>query len=290
MDYVFHLSVMIVIYSLLSASLELLAGRLGLMALCQAAFYGLGAYVSTLLLVHYHWDFFSSMTMSVLVAAVVSALITLPSLRLVGDYFAIATFSVQIVLWQAFNNLSTLTGGPMGISGIPPPQIFKWSAASPGEFLLFASCIAGIVWFILFRIVRSPFGRVLLAIREDEPFVFSLGKNPVYFKAKACAISAGVAAVAGSLYASYSSYIDPTSFTVMESILILSMVIIGGAGSLWGSFVGASVLVGLPEVLRFVGLPSAFAADLRQIIYGSLLVIMMMFRPRGLLGRYNLEH
>jgi branched-chain amino acid transport system permease protein len=128
---------------------------------------------------------------------------------------------------------------------------------------------------------------VLHAIREDEVFAKAQGKNTVCFKVTAFAVSAALAAMAGSLYAHYITYIDPTSFTVMESILIISMVIIGGAGSLWGPLVGAVVLVTLPEALRFVGLPSAVAANLRQIIYGSLLVIMMMFRPRGLVGKYG---
>ena len=128
---------------------------------------------------------------------------------------------------------------------------------------------------------------MLHAIREDEVFAKAHGKNTLYFKVTAFAVSAALAAMAGSLYAHYITYIDPTSFTVMESILIISMVIIGGAGSTWGPLVGAFVLVTLPEALRFIGLPSAVAANLRQIIYGSLLVIMMMFRPRGLVGKYG---
>ena len=117
--------------------------------------------------------------------------------------------------------------------------------------------------------------------------VHQIEARPLRFKVTAFAVSAALAASAGSLYASYITYIDPTSFTVMESILIISMVIIGGAGSMWGPLAGAFVLVTLPEALRFVGLPDAVAANLRQIIYGSLLVIMMMFRPRGLVGKYG---
>ena len=155
------------------------------------------------------------------------------------------------------------------------------------EFLALAASFASFAYFAVYRITSSPFGRVLHAIREDEVFVRAHGKNTLYFKVVAFAVSAALASMAGSLYAHYITYIDPTSFTVMESILIISMVIIGGAGSLWGPLIGAVVLVTLPEALRFVGLPSAVAANLRQIIYGSLLVIMMMFRPRGLMGKYG---
>ncbi len=143
-----------------------------------------------------------------------------------------------------------------------------------------------LAYLIAGRLVGSPFGRVMHAIREDEVVAKSLGKNTLRFKITVFAVSAALAAMAGSLYAHYISYIDPTSFTVMESILVIAMVIIGGAGSLWGPLIGAFVLVMLPEGLRFLGLPSAVAANLRQIIYGSLLVVMMMVRPRGLVGRY----
>jgi len=207
--------------------------------------------------------------------------------RLHDDYFVIATFGFQIILFNIFNNWMELTRGPLGIPGIPQPVIFGWHVATHLEFLILASIFAAFAYFVVWRITSSPFGRVLHAIREDEVFASAHGKNTLYFKVTAFGVSAALAAMAGSLYAHYITYIDPTSFTVMESILIISMVIIGGAGSTWGPLVGAVVLVMLPEALRFVGLPSAVAANLRQIIYGGLLVIMMMFRPRGLVGKYG---
>jgi branched-chain amino acid transport system permease protein len=155
------------------------------------------------------------------------------------------------------------------------------------EFLVLSATMACFAYFVVYRLATSPFGRVLHAIREDELFARAQGKNTLWFKVTAFAVSAALAAMAGSFYAHYITFIDPTSFTVMESIFIISMVIIGGAGSLWGPLVGAFVLVTLPEALRFIGLPSAVAANLRQIIYGSLLVIVMMFRPRGLVGKYG---
>ena len=220
-------------------------------------------------------------------AALISFVVSLPSLRLHDDYFVIATFGFQVILYGVFNNWMELTRGPLGIPGIPQPVIFGWHVNSHLDFLILAAGFACFAYFAVYRITSSPFGRVLHAIREDEVFAKAHGKNTLYFKVTAFAVSAALAAMAGSLYAHYITYIDPTSFTVMESILIISMVIIGGAGSTWGPLVGAVVLVTLPEALRFVGLPSAVAANLRQIIYGSLLVIMMMFRPRGLVGKYG---
>ena len=204
------------------------------------------------------------------------------------DYFVIATFAFQMILLSIFNNWMTLTGGPLGIPGIPLPTVLGRTIRSPFGFAFLASAFVAIAHFVVLRVTSSPFGRVLRALREDEILARSLAKSPVQFKVIAFAVSAALAASAGSLYARYITYIDPSSFTVMESILVISMVIIGGAGSRWGPLVGAVVLVTLPEVLRFVGLPSSVAANLRQIIYGVLLVIMMMFRPRGLVGKYGL--
>lgn len=287
MDYIFHIFIFATIYTILAASLDLLAGRTGLLSIAHAAFYGLGAYSSALLATQCGAPFLVGVAVGMLVAVVISFIVSLPSLRLHDDYFVIATFGFQMILFSIFNNWMSLTRGPLGIPGIPQPVIFGWHVNSHLEFLALSACFAAIAYFVVWRITSSPLGRVLHAIREDEAFPKALGKNTLYFKVTAFAVSAALAAMAGSLYAHYITYIDPTSFTVMESILIISMVIIGGAGSLWGPLIGAVVLVLLPEVLRFIGLPTAVAANLRQIIYGSLLVIMMMFRPRGLVGKYG---
>jgi branched-chain amino acid transport system permease protein len=150
-----------------------------------------------------------------------------------------------------------------------------------------AGIVAVLAYWVVRQIAESPFGRVLRAIREDELFTRALGKNTLWFKVAAFAVSAALAASAGSLYAHYITFIDPTSFTVMESILVISMVIIGGAGSRLGPLMGAVVLVSLPEALRFLGLPSPVAGNTRQLIYGALLVAMMTLRPRGLVGKYG---
>ena len=137
------------------------------------------------------------------------------------------------------------------------------------------------------RIVKSPFGRLLKAIREDEVFIQAVGRDVSSAKVKVFIISASLASLAGVIYATYITYIDPTSFTIMESIFIISIVIIGGAANLKGSVLGAAFLVAFPELLRFVGLPNSIAANIRQILYGALLVVMMMWRPQGFLGEYS---
>lgn len=287
MEYLFHILVLIGIYTILAVSLDLLAGHTGLLSIAHAAFYGLGAYTSALLAVHFGTPFLVGVLTGMAVAVLISLVVSLPSLRLYDDYFVIATFGFQMILFSIFNNWMDLTRGPLGIPGIPQPEIFGWTVQSHVGFVVLSAAFAITAYLVVGRLTTSPFGRVLRSIREDEVFAQSLGKNTLCFKVIAFAVSAALAALAGSLYAHYITYIDPTSFTVMESILVISMVVIGGAGSPWGPLIGAVVLVILPEALRFIGLPSAAAANLRQIFYGAVLVIMMMVRPRGLVGRYG---
>jgi branched-chain amino acid transport system permease protein len=287
MDYFLHILVLIGIYTTLSVSLDLLVGHTGLLSIAHAAFYGLGAYTSALLAVQLGAPFPVGVLAGMVMAALVSVIVSLPSLRLHEDYFVIATFGFQMIIFSIFNNWIELTRGPLGVPGIPQPVILGWAVQSHFKFVILLTLLASFAFLVVGLITTSPFGRVLRAIREDEVFAQAMGKNTLRFKITAFAVSAMLAALAGSLYAHYVTYIDPTSFTMMESILVISMVIIGGAGSRWGPVIGAVVLVTLPEALRFLGLPSAVAANLRQVIYGILLVLMMVVRPQGLVGRYG---
>jgi branched-chain amino acid transport system permease protein len=287
MEYILHIVILLSVYAILAISLDLLAGQTGLLSMAQAGFCGLGAYTSALVTVQAGFSFGAGICLGMLVAAVASLAVSLPSARLHGDYFVIGTFAFQMILYSIFNNWVELTRGPLGIRGIPEPIIFGARIQSHGEFLIVSVAFVLLAYVLAERLCSSPFGRVLRAIREDEVFARALGKNTLRSKIAAVGSSAGMAAAAGSLYAHYISFIAPSNFSVLESILILSMVIIGGAGKVSGALLGAVVLVSLPEVLRFVGLPAPVAANVRQIIYGLLLMVMMVIRPRGLLGRYE---
>ncbi|OGP57633.1 MAG: branched-chain amino acid ABC transporter permease [Deltaproteobacteria bacterium RBG_13_61_14] len=254
--------------------------------MAHAAFYGVGAYVAALMALKLGTPFLANVICAIVLAGLFGALVGMPSLRIRDDYFVIATFAFQVITFSVLNNWVSFTSGPMGLPGIPQPNIFGLQVSSHWQFLILVGICAVIVFLVARRIVESPFGRVLKAIREDEVFALAAGKNVAAYKVLVFVIGAAMASVAGSLYASYITYIDPTSFTVMESIFIISIVIIGGAGNLWGSVLGATVLVILPEALRFIGLPSSVAANVRQIIYGALLVAFMMWRPQGFLGEY----
>jgi len=289
MEYLLHILILIGIYVILSVSLNLIVGYTGLLSIAHATFYGVGAYVAALMALNLHSPFLVNILCAVVLSGLLGALVGIPSLRIRDDYFVIATFAFQVITFSVLNNWVSFTGGPMGLPGIPQPAIFGLQISSHVGFLILVGIFCALALWVTHRTVRSPFGRVLKAIREDEVFAKAAGKNVAAYKVLVFVIGAGMAAVAGVMYAHYISFIDPTSFTVMESIFIISIVIIGGSGSLWGPVVGAMVLVVLPELLRFVGLPSSVAANVRQIIYGGLLVAFMMWRPRGFLGEYAFQ-
>ncbi|MFH1941243.1 MAG: branched-chain amino acid ABC transporter permease [bacterium] len=289
MTYLLHILIYIGIFSILSISLNLLVGYTGILSIAHAAFYGMGAYVAALMALKLHSPFLLNLVLAVIASGTLGALVGIPSLRIKDDYFIIATFAFQVIVFSVLNNWVSFTGGPMGLPGIPQPVIFGVRVSSHIGFLILVGLLCCLTFWLSGRIVKSPYGRVLKAIREDEVFAQSFGKNVAAFKVKTFMIGAGLAAIAGVMYATYISFIDPTSFTVMESIFIISIVIIGGAGSLWGPVLGAAVLVALPELLRFVGLPNAVAANIRQMLYGGLLVAFMLWRPRGFVGKYGFK-
>ncbi len=263
-----------------------MVGYTGILSIAHAAFYGVGAYVAALMALNFNTPFLLNLILSIIAAGLFGAVVGIPSLRLKDDYFIIATFAFQIITFSILNNLVDFTGGPLGLPGIPQPVIFGFTVSTHIEFLILVLILAGITYWVSKRIVASSFGRLLKAIREDEIFTQAVGRNVVTAKVKVFMLSAALASIAGVIYATYITYIDPTSFTVMESIFIISIVIIGGSGSLKGSVVGAVVLIALPELLRFIGLPNSIAANVRQILYGSLLVVFMLWRPQGLIGEY----
>lgn len=289
MSYLIHILNLISIYAVLALSLNLLVGYMGLISLSHAAFFGIGAYVSSLLLVDYGLPFLPALLLGVACSVLLSFVISVPSLRLKGDYFVLASLSFQVIVFSVIYNWVDLTHGPYGVSGIPRPSVLGVSFATAGSYLIFNLAVAGICIALMYFISNSPFGRVLKAVRENEMAAASLGKNIPRLKITASAIAAGFAAVAGVIFAGYLRYIDPTIFTLTESVFILSIIIIGGAGNTAGPLVGAVLLTLLPEALRFTGIPDSIAPNLRQVIYGLLIIVIMRYRPQGLLGEYRYQ-
>ncbi|MGA2092944.1 MAG: branched-chain amino acid ABC transporter permease [Sedimentisphaerales bacterium] len=287
MEYFLHILVITGIYIILTLSLNLVVGYTGLASLGHAAFSCIGAYTSALLALNYGVSPWLGLIIGACVAAVLGIVIGAPSLRLKGDYLAIATFGLGVIVYSVAKNWVSVTRGPMGLPGIPGFSLFGYQISAVWAYLILVTVFVVLTFFVIRRVVDSPFGRILRAIREDETAALAVGKDVNKYKIIVFAIGAFFAGIAGSLYAHYITFIDPSSFTVMESITILLMVVFGGMGSLSGSFIGAAVLVILPELLRFVGMPSSVAAPLRQMIYGLLLVILMLKRPQGILGKYR---
>lgn len=281
MEYLLHLLILIGIYTMLSQSLNLSAGFGGMISLAHAGFYGVGAYTAALLAVNYKLTFLVTLPIAMLLSGLLALIVSAIALRTVDDYFIICTLGIQVVVFSLMNNWMSLTRGPLGIPGIPGIQLFGIEIRSKFAFLLLTLFLVVLLFFFLKKLTDSSFGRTLRALSEDEIFTQSLGKNVYLSKVIAFTVSAMLAAVPGVLYAHYISYIDPTSFTVDESIFILSIVIIGGMRNLWGSVIASAFLVLLPEALRFVGMPNSIAANMRQIIYGGILVFMMFRYGKG---------
>jgi ABC-type branched-subunit amino acid transport system permease subunit len=271
------------LFILLALSLDLLVGYAGLLSLAHAAFFGIGAYASAIL-TKQGWPILAAQAAGIAAAAVLSAVIAVPSFRVRGIYLLIVTIAVQVLFTVVTQNWTSLTGGDAGIANIPAYSLFGYSLRGVG-FLVFCTACTVAVFFLCRKLVRSPFGRLLRALRNDETGCMALGKNVVAAKISVFAFSGGIAAFAGSLYAHYVSYVDPRSFDIGVSILVLLMVMAGGAGTLVGPLLGAVLLALLPEALKFLPLPPGAAAATRQLLYGLLLILVVYFRPQGLFAR-----
>jgi len=292
MEYLIHLAILFAIYGILGLSLNLVVGYTGLLSVTHAVFYGIGAYATAILLTSLGVNFFVSVLAAIIVSAVIAFLIGLILSKFDDDYYALASFGFNIIIFSVFLNWQELTRGPLGIPGIGKPSFeiynFQFLISNNLEFLILALVFLALIYFISRFIVNSSFGRILKAIREDEKAIQVFGYNTLYYKLAIFVISAAMASVAGSLFASYITFIDPSSFWLMESIFILAIVILGGLSNLKGSLLGALFLILLPEALRFVGMPNDIAAQMRQVIYGVILILLMLYRPQGLAGEYKL--
>jgi len=289
MEYLIHILIIAGIYIIFTLGLNLIVGYTGLAALSHIAFACVGAYTSSLLALNFGISPWIGLIIGAILASILGAIVAYPSLRLKGDYLALATFGLGVIVYSVAKNWVSLTRGPMGLPGIPSFSIFGYQISSVWSYFILVLLFVFLTYIVINNITNSPFGRILKGIREDEIASQSMGKNVSKYKLIVFIVGAFFAGIAGSLYAHYITFIDPSSFTIMESITILLMVVFGGMGSLRGSIVGALVLVMLPELLRFLGMPSSVAAPLRQMIYGLLLVVLMIWRPQGLMGKYKFK-
>jgi branched-chain amino acid transport system permease protein len=286
--YLIHLLILIGIYLILAISLQLSVGFTGLLNLGHIAFYAIGAYTSALLALNGFPFWFCFLSAGIL-AMIFGFLLSFPTNKLKGDYLALATMGFSFVVYAVLLNWTSLTRGPLGLPGIPKPKILGISFSDNLSFLILVAIISLISYLIIKRITISPFGKVLEAIRDDELATRVLGKNTFKMKSLALMISSFFAGIAGSLYAHYITFIDPSSFTLLQLIPVLSIVIIGGLASLEGTILATIILVLLPEPLRFIGFPSSIVGPARQIFYALLLLLILIYKPKGFFGKIELE-
>jgi len=285
--YLIHLLILVGIYLILALSLQLSVGFTGLLNLGHIAFYGIGAYSSALLVMN-GVPFLLAFLLAGIIAMLSGFLISYPTNKLKGDYLALATLGFVFVIHAVAINWSSLTRGPLGIPGIPRPDIFGFVFSNNLMFLFLVITICIITYYVINRIVKSPFGKVMQATRDDELATRVLGKNTLKIKSIALGSSAFFAGLAGSLYAHYITFVDPSSFTLIQLIPLISIVIIGGLGSLRGTVIATIILVLLPEPLRFIGFPTNIIGPIRQIIYAWILLIILIYRPKGFYGKVEL--
>jgi branched-chain amino acid transport system permease protein len=283
MEYIVYIGTLVAIYTTLTISLNLLVGYTGLISVAQAAIYGVGAYVTALLALHLTSDLIVSFSIASIAGVVVSLIIALPSLRLKNEYFLIATMGFQAIISSLFMNLE-ITGGASGLYGIPHPTLFGYMIRTNFEKFLLAVALAIVCYVLALRITNAPFGRLLRAVREDQTAVASFGKSVFRVKFSIFVFSAVFAAAAGTIYVYSLTAIDPVAFGLDESIFIITLVIVGGTGSLNGSVLAAAILILLPEGFKFLAIPEAIAPQLRQVLYGLLLVFFTRYRRQGLIG------
>lgn len=269
MNYYLQVLMVIGINIILAVSLNLVSGFTGQLSLGHATFMGIGAYTATLLALKLHVPFLIAIIIGAVTAAFFGFIIGVPTLRLRGDYLAIATLGFGEIMRNILLNLK-ITGGPMGLRGIPKVT---------NIYIVAAAVI--MVIFSLNRIMNSRVGKAFIAIREDELAAEAMGINTTNFKILAFAIGAFYAGIAGGLFAFLFRYINPNNFGFMKSIEILCMVVLGGMGNTAGAILGAAMLTILPEFLRSV---SPVISQYRMVFYGLLLVVMMIVRPQGLLS------
>jgi branched-chain amino acid transport system permease protein len=278
--YFLHLGILALIWVIVAQGQNLVQGFTGYVSIAAAGFMGVGAYASTLLTIKLGWSVWASMACAPLVAGLLAVVVGYPSLRVKGHYFAIVTMAYNLVIFIVLINYSSLTGGESGITGVPKPENFSifgftvnFETRKAYYYLTlicaaFATVICGLV-------LHSRVGRVLLAIRQNEPLVDAAGVFAWRYKMFAFVLSAALCGVAGALYAHFIGFLNPEPFGVDQSLNAILAVILGGSGTLAGPVVGAFLVVALPEFLRV-------AETYRLIVYGLLLVLTTIFMPRGI--------
>ena len=270
------------VYCVAAESLNLVSGFGGMLSLAHAGFLGIGAYAYAFVTVTLHGSFWQGVLLAISLAVAVSTLAAVPCLRVHDDQFVLATFCLQLLLESIFTNATALTRGTRGVFDIHGPSLSRIGFEGASVDTCIVVSIAAVCLAYVFRLQSGAFCHVLAAIRQDEVFASSAGWSVRSMKAVAFIVSAFIAAIAGVLMAIHVTYIEPSMFTSQDSVLILSMLVLGGSGWRAGGTVGALFLVLVPECLRFFGASSSSMSTYRELLYGVLVVAASIWMPSGL--------
>lgn len=283
MDHLFYLGNLLCVWVMVSLAANFVVGYTGMLAMGQAAYLGVGAYTAACLNIFLGVNYFAAMAIAAVFSGVVAILTLLPLLRLEGMYFALATLGLNFVFFDIFHNLAPRVEGSEGLYGIKQPASLAGPAAQ------FAITLAVTVLCVLasIRLARAPLGRALRATRDRPDALLALGKRPAHYQIVIWGIAGALTGLAGGFYAATLFYIDPTLFTLDASILVLVYIGVGGLASIAGSILGPVLLIGFAETLRYVGLPSMLMGPIQQALYGALLIGLMVFRRKGLVGNHD---
>lgn len=279
MDYLVNVAIMISIQAIAACGLNIIVGYAGQISLGHAAFYGIGAYATALLTTKAGLTFWQALPLVLVIAALIGAVLGLPSLRLKADFLAITTIGINFIV-EAIFNYTPFFGAALGIGGIPRVFLFGERLRNNGYLLLCLAFLALAV-FVCWYFSRSWAGIGCFAIREEEDAASSMGVSPIRAKLLAFVMGTVFAGLAGTLYAHYVRFISPGDFGFTTSITMLSLIVLGGMGTLWGPVLGAIILGVLPELFRPL-------MDYRMLVYSILLLLMIRFQPGGLLGEHSI--
>jgi ABC-type branched-subunit amino acid transport system permease subunit len=284
MSFVYTELVMMAIYIVLASSFDLIIGCGGMFSIAHAAFFGIGAYSAALLTTKQGWPVLIAWAAGALICALLSLILGAIAVRVSSDYLVITSFGFLSIVLAILSNAQGLTGGFVGISGVPAPGIGGLAVASDQEYVVLYTLIAiGVVAFLLY-LSRSPFGRTVKAIRDNSLAAEALGKRPTYAKVWVFSIAGGFAGIAGAMYSSYISFVSPDAFGNDVNVLIFAMVFIGGAGSIVGAVFGAVALTWIPALISLVSFPPDILGNVEQVAYGAILVAIVMLAPSGRVG------
>ena len=275
--YVLHVVIMAGIFGVLALSLNLLLGYAGQLSLGHVAFFGIGAYTSALLTLRLEWSVWPALACAVALAALAGWLIGRLALKLRGAYFVLVTISFAGVISLVSINWMELTNGPLGLPGVPAPELGPWSLRAKSAYYYLVLGGVALSYLVCARLVGSRIGRAFLALRENEPLAESVGVDVTHYLVLAAVVSAGMAGLAGSLYAHYTRFVSPEVFLFTYTVTMVVMVVAGGKGTLAGPLVGALLFTALPEALRL-----ATSWQWQMLAYGVLLLLLVYFLPRGI--------